>query len=71
MSPGKSSIGLAAHLAPKHKVWLTWDGGSLELGPSEHHDFGDSISNLDVTLLTAGASYDLKTNGDIATVLAS
>jgi molybdate transport system regulatory protein len=33
VSPGKSSVGLAAHLAPKHKVWLTWDGVFL-MGPN-------------------------------------
>jgi molybdate transport system regulatory protein len=32
-SPRTSSVGLAAHLAPKHKVWLTWDGAFL-MGPN-------------------------------------
>jgi molybdate transport system regulatory protein len=30
---GTTSAGLAAHLAPKHKVWLTWDGVFL-MGPN-------------------------------------
>jgi molybdate transport system regulatory protein len=32
-SPPTRSPGLAAHLAPKHKLWVTWDGLFL-MGPN-------------------------------------
>lgn len=46
---------------------MTWVGGGdpVLLGPNQTYYFTGPVSNLSITLLNSGTSYDLRTNGSI------